>query len=151
MAILTKLQLEQLASHGVQYNERPLSFLSLRRRALFLDPRGHAPIKIHHIGFSAIRAKVKVVVHKGPVDFVEKRLRHKKGAAFPARLHLYRSDHLLGDDPEKISCTDLVSEFGCVFRARVHARSAADALEVGVIEDPEGAFIHGFEGACGAA
>jgi len=126
-------------------------FLTLGRRALLLDPWGHTPIKIHHIGFSAIRAQLKIVVREGPVDFVEKRLRHKEGAAFPAGLHLYRPDLLLGDDPEKISYTDLVPEFRCVFRARVHAGSAADALVVGVIEDPQVAFIHGFERTCWAA
>jgi len=94
---------------------------------------------------------VKIVVRKGPVDFVEKRLRHEEGAAFPACFQFNRPDLLLGDNPEKIPCTDLVPEFRCVFRARIHAGSAADALVVGVIENPERGFIHGFERACGAA
>jgi hypothetical protein len=112
---------------------------------------GHAPIKIHRIGFPAVRAKVKIVVRKGPVDFTEKRLRHKEGAAFPAGFHLDRPDFLLGKNSEKIPCTDLVAEFRCVFRACVHAGSAADALVVGVIENPQRAFISRFQRPCGAA
>jgi len=101
--------------------------------------------------FPAVLAEVEIVVRKGPVDFVEQRLGNKEGPAFPARFHLYRPDFLFGKDAEKVPYTDLVPEFGCVFRASVHAGSAADALVVGVIEDPERAFVHGFECACGTA
>ena len=151
MAILTKLQTLKIASKIVQYNERLVLFPILCWSTSFRGPRRNAAIKIHHIGFSAVRAEVKIIVRKGPVYFFEKRLGHKEGAAFLAGLHLDRPDLLLGEDPEKISRTDLVPEFRCVFRACIHAGSAADALVVGVIEDPERAFVHGFECACGTA
>ena len=114
---------------------------ALRRCTLFLDPRRHAAVEVHHIRFSAVRAEVEIVVRKGSVDFVEQRLGDKEGPAFPARFHLYRADLLFGKDAKKVPRTDLVPELSCVFRARVHARSAADALVVGVIENPQRAFI----------
>jgi hypothetical protein len=151
MAILTKPLKWKAASKIVQYDERLSSFFALGWRALFLDPRCHAAIKVHHICFSAVRAEVEIVVRKGLADFGEKRLGHKQGAAFLAGLHLNRANLLLGEDLEKSSRADVVPEFGCIFRAGIHAGSAADALVVGVIENPESAFVLGFECARGAA
>jgi hypothetical protein len=151
MAILTKLKTSKITLRIVQYNERLMLFRILRRSALFLDPRSHAPIKIHHICFSAVRAEVKIVVRKGPIDFVEKRLRHKEGAAFLTGFQFDRSNLLLREDLEKLSRTDLVPEFSRVFRARIYTGSAADALVMGVVENPGRPLVLRLDRARGAA
>ena len=150
MAILTKACNQKLAYKIVQYDERPSLFCALGCRTPALDPWGHAPIQIHQVAFSAVGAEPEIVVRKGPVDLAEKRLRHIKGAAFLAALHVDRPDLLLAKDPEKIPRAELMPQFRCVLGARVHAGSATDTLVVGIIENPEGAFIGRFERACGA-
>jgi len=88
MAILTKACNQKLASKIVQYDERRSLFCALGCRASALDPWGHASIQIHHLCFSAVGAEVEIIVREGSVDLAEKRLRHKKGAAFLAWFHL---------------------------------------------------------------
>jgi hypothetical protein len=151
MAILTKASNQKLSVRSVHNNERTALSCTLGGHAPLPDPGCHAPVKTHHIAFSAVRTEAKVVVRKGSVDFVEKRLRHKEGAAFLALFHFHRSDFLLGKNAEKVSRTDLMPEFRCIFRAGIDAGSTADALVVGVIEDPQRAFVRRFERARGAA
>ena len=89
---------------------------------------------------------MKIFIFKCFFDLFEQRLRDKQAPADLTKFHLYVPDFLFFDNLKQSFQAEFMPQFRRTFRAGFDARPAANALVVGIIEDPKFSDIVRFQG-----